>query len=172
MVVRSADPARDAAACAAIYAPYVTDGVASFEAEPPSASEMAQRIDAITRTHPWLVYEAGGAILGYAYGSQHRTRAAYRWAADVTVYVDAGHRRALYEELIERLRRQGFRTLHGGITLPNDASVGLHEALGFRLIGVYRNVGWKAGRWWHVGWWQLDLGDPGKNPPPEPEPPS
>jgi L-amino acid N-acyltransferase YncA len=173
MHVRGADPGRDAAGCAAIYAPFVSDGVASFERDPPSAEEMERRIEATTRTHPWLVLERDGALAGFAYASKHRSRAAYRWAADVTVYVDPAHWRAgcgrlLYEALLERLRRQRFRIACAGITLPNPASVGLHEALGFELVGVYRNIGWKREEWLDVGWWQLDLGAPAGNPPPEP----
>jgi len=175
-VIRHADPDADAAAFAAIYAPYVSDSVISFELEPPSAEEMAERIRAGTATHPWLVFEEGGKVLGFAYGGQHHHRAAYRWSADVTVYVARGmHRRgigrALYTALFELLRRQGFRVLCAGVTLPNDGSVGLHESLGFELVGVYRNVGWKDGRWHDVGWWQLDLGAPEGDPPADPRGP-
>lgn len=172
MPVRHADPARDAAACASIYAQYVTGSPASFELDPPSASEMAERIEATSAGHPWLVLERSGSVVGYAYGSQHHARPAYRWTADVTVYIDPAHRgtgagRELYEPLIELLRRQRIRIVCAGITLPNDASVGLHEALGFEAVGIYRDVGWKAGVWYDVGWWQLDLGAPG-DPPAEP----
>jgi phosphinothricin acetyltransferase len=172
-MVRYAEPARDAAACAAIYAPYVEDSVISFETQAPSAGEMAERIEAIGATHPWLVAERDGRIAGYAYASPHRARAAYRWATDVTVYVDGAHHRAgvgraLYEALFELLRSQRLRIACAGITLPNDASVGLHEALGFVPVGVYRNIGWKDGSWHDVGWWQLDLGAVPNEPPPEP----
>jgi L-amino acid N-acyltransferase YncA len=172
MPVRHADPARDGAACASIYAPYVEGSPASFEVDPPSAAEMAKRIEVTSERHPWLVLERSGAVVGFAYGSQHRSRAAYRWTADVTVYIDQAHLRTgagreLYEALLDLLRRQRIRVVCAGITLPNDASVGLHEALGFEPVGVYRNVGWKAGVWYDVGWWQLDLGTPGE-PPAEP----
>jgi L-amino acid N-acyltransferase YncA len=175
-VVRAADVQRDAAACAAIYAPYVTDSAISFELEPPDAAEMAARMESGSRTHPWLVFERDGEVAGYAYAGVHRTRAAYRWTAEVTAYVSQVHHRggigrALYEELLERLRAQNFRLAVGGITLPNDGSVGLHEAVGFEPVGVYRNIGWKFGRWHDVGWWQLDLGAPG-DPPAEPAPPA
>ncbi len=145
----------------------------SFEAEPPGAAHMTERIRATQKTHAWLVAERDGRVVGYAYGGVHRTRAAYRWTAEVSAYVDRSvHRggigRELYTELFERLRRQGFRLLVAGITLPNEASVGLHEAMGFERVGVYRNIGWKAGRWWDVGWWQLDLGAPAGDPPPGP----
>ena len=156
--VRSADPGRDGAACAAIYAPHVTDGVTSFEEVAPDAPAMAERIRRIQATHPWLVDEGeDGRVTGFAYGSAHSPRASYRWSADVAVYVHPDHHRRgvgrrLYEELFARLRRQGFRVLCAGIALPNPGSVGLHEAMGFTPVGVYRRVGWKHGAWRDVGW--------------------
>ena len=159
----------DAAAIRAIYAPYVLETAISFETEPPSVVEMADRIAGTMTSHPWLVDEHDGAIRGYAYASQHRTRAAYRWSADVAIYVAAGgHRqglgRGLYRPLFDILRAQRFRAAFAGITLPNEASVGLHEALGFTPVGVYQGVGYKTGAWRDVGWWQLDLGGPGGAP--------
>jgi L-amino acid N-acyltransferase YncA len=170
MLIRDADSRRDAAALAAIYAPYVRDTPISLEEEPPTADEIAGRIETTTRTHPWLVAEVDADILGYAYATRHRERACYRWAADVTVYVTperqrGGIGRALYQALFELLADQGFRIACAGITLPNPASVGLHEALGFHPVGVYRNIGWKHGVWYDVGWWQLALG--GDGPPAE-----
>jgi L-amino acid N-acyltransferase YncA len=171
--IRGADPERDAAACAALYAPNVDGSPVSFEEVAPSAAEMAERIARIGATHPWLVLEEDGEVIGYAYSSPHRSRRAYRWAVDVAVYVAAehrgrGHGRALYEALIERLREQRFHVACAGIALPNDASVALHERLGFVPVGVYRRIGWKAGAWRDVGWWQLELASPGDEPPPEP----
>ncbi|HEY1565688.1 MAG TPA: GNAT family N-acetyltransferase [Solirubrobacteraceae bacterium] len=162
MDIRHADPDRDAAACAAIYAPSVTDGVASLEERAPEPHEMADRIRISSRSHPWLVAEIDGEVVGYAYGSRHHDRAAYRWSADVTVYISAAHQRrgvgrALYAVLFELLKRQGIYELCAGVTLPNDGSVGLHESLGFRLIGVYHDVAFKFGRWYSVGWWQMSL---------------
>lgn len=159
MEVRPADPRRDAAVCAAIYSPHVTDLATSFEEVPPGPEEMARRIEA---AHLWLVAELGGEVVGWASAGPHRERAAYRWAADVAIYVDAAHRgsgigRALYQAMFDALRELGIRTVCAGITLPNDASVGLHEALGFELVGVFRSIGYKAGAWRDVGWWQLEL---------------
>ena len=140
----------------------MTESSISFETEPPSAAEMAQRIRA---AHIWLVAERDGKVVGYAYGGQHRSRAAYNWTVEVSAYVDrSAHRtgvgRLLYSELFDQLKARGFRLLVAGITLPNDASVAIHEALGFEPVGVYRNIGYKAGQWWDVGWWQLDMGAP------------
>jgi L-amino acid N-acyltransferase YncA len=163
---------RDAAAIAAIYAPIVRDTFISFETEPPSASAMAERIEAIQQRHPWLVATAGGEVVGYAYGSEHRQRAAYRWSVDVTVYVGESARgkgvgRRLYGSLLPLLRAQGFRGAFAGIALPNDASVRLHEAVGFTALGVYRDVGFKLGAWRDVGWWCLALSSDSA-PPSEP----
>ena len=162
MLIRHADPDRDAAACAAVYAPSITEGVASLEERAPGAHEMAGRIRAISRDYPWLVAEINGEVAGYAYGSRHHERAAYRWSADVTVYISSAHHRrgvgrALYAALFELLERQGVYEVCAGVTLPNDASVGLHEAMGFRPVGVYRDVAFKFGRWYSVGWWQMSL---------------
>jgi L-amino acid N-acyltransferase YncA len=168
-MVRHADPERDAAAIAAIYAPSVTSGVASFEAEPPDAAEMARRVAEGSRTHPWLVSERAGELAGYAYGGTHRSRAAYRWTVEVTVYVDTARQRSgvgreLYEALLPLLARQRFHIAVAGITLPNDASVALHEAVGFVPVGVYREIGHKNGAWHDVGWWQAWLRAAGEEP--------
>jgi L-amino acid N-acyltransferase YncA len=168
-VVRHADPAADAAACAAIYAPNVTAGVASFEDEPPDAAEMERRIADTSERYPWLVAERGGAVAGYAYGTVHRTRRAYRWVVEVTVYVDArrhgsGVGRQLYEALLPLLARQRLHLAVAGITLPNDASVALHEAVGFKPVGIYREIGYKNGAWHDVGWWQAQLRAAGEVP--------
>lgn len=176
-LIRAADPDRDAAACAAIYAPHVEDGVVSFEERAPDAAEMATRIELVSATHPWLVAELDGEPVGYAYACRFQERPAYRWTAMVSVYVDADHHRAgigrqLYLALFERLREQRFRTACAGITLPNAASVALHESLGFVAVGVNREVGWKQGAWRDVGWWQLELTPALDGPPPEPLPPS
>jgi L-amino acid N-acyltransferase YncA len=166
--IRDANPdSEDAAACAAIYAPYVSDSAISFEEHPPTAEELAARIRS---AYEWLVATRAGRVLGYAYGTRHQQRAAYRWSADVSVYIDPAHHRggvgrALYEELIARLRTAGLWTLCAGITQPNEASNGLHAALGFTLVGTYRRIGFKAGAWQDVAWMQLDL-RPGEDGPP------
>jgi L-amino acid N-acyltransferase YncA len=170
--VRAAKP-EDARAVSDIYAPYVAETVISFEIDPPDEAQMASRIAAVTPSFPWLIYELDGRPLGYAYASRHSERAAYDWSADAAVYIDRrAHRQgvgaALYAVLMAALRLQGFHTVFGGITLPNPASVGLHEACGFSSVGVYREVGFKFGAWRDVGWWGLQLGAP----PPDPQPPS
>lgn len=183
MLIRHADPARDGAACADIYRPFVTDSAVSFEQQAPSAQELSRRIESISRTHPWLVAQDADtdadadAVAGYAYACTHRERAAYRWAVDVAVYVAEGHRRRgigreLYGALLPLLARQGLRTACAGITLPNDASVALHESFGFEPVGVYRRIGWKGGAWRDVGWWQAELLGQGERPPPDPGPPA
>jgi L-amino acid N-acyltransferase YncA len=176
VTIRDADPELDADACALIYAPHVRSSPTSFEEAPPGGDELATRIRRTTATHPWLIADSDGTVVGYAYACRHRERPAYRWAADVSVYVsDARQRegvgRDLYEALFERLRRQGFRIACAGITLPNEASVALHERLGFIPVGVFRDIGWKAGAWRDVGWWQLELAS-GDGPPAEPLGPS
>lgn len=172
-IVRDAIPVDDAAACLDIYAPFVRDTFVSFEERVPTLEDFAERIRAATATHAWLVLELAGQVVGYAYASAHRSRAAYRWAADVTVYIGPSYRQAgagrrLYTELLERLRRQRFEVACAGITLPNDASVGLHRAMGFEPVGVYKRIGWKMGDWRDVGWWQLELTPATGAPPPEP----
>ncbi len=176
MLIRCADEDRDADGCARIYAPFVTDTVVSLEESPPDAAELSQRIATVSLSHPWLVAESNGCLAGFAYASRHRERASYRWAADVSVYVDPLHHRrgvatALYRELLLRLRRQGIYVACAGITVPNQASVALHESLGFTLVGVYPRIGYKHGAWRDVGWWQLALVAQRDEPPPEPGPP-
>jgi phosphinothricin acetyltransferase len=163
LVVRDAT-VHDAAACAAIYAPYVTGTVITFEYEPPTVADMAERMAAAQRTHAWLVLEDDGRVVGYAYGGPYKERAAYRWSCEVSVYLETGRRRggggrALYEALLARLTELGFRTAVAGMTLPNEASVGLHRALGFEPIGVQRRIGWKHGAWHDVAWVQRSIGD-------------
>ncbi|RKS08721.1 phosphinothricin acetyltransferase [Nocardiopsis sp. Huas11] len=154
--------AADAQACAAIYAPYVTDTSITFEYEPPTAAEMARRIADAQRDHAWLVLEEQGRVVGYAYGAPFRARAAYRWSCEVSVYLERGRRRTgagrtLYGALLPRLAERGMHTALAGMTLPNDASQGLHRALGFEPVGVLREIGHKHGSWRDVAWAQLSL---------------
>jgi L-amino acid N-acyltransferase YncA len=172
-VIRPANPG-DAAGCLDIYAPLVRDTAVSFETEAPTVEEFARRIAEITRDYPWLVCDAGGMIAGFAYGRPHRDRPAYRWSVEVSVYVARQHHRkgigrALYAQLLQTLRRQGYANAYAGIALPNAASVSLHESFGFTPVGVYRQVGFKLGRWRDVGWWALRL-RPGDRPPKTPIP--
>ena len=164
MRIRDAQ-AGDADACAAIYAPYVRDTAISFELDPPTPDEMATRIVAAQRTHAWIVAESGGQVVGYAYGSEFKSRAAYRFTCEVSVYLrpglgGRGLGRALYDVLLPRLAELGYRQAVAGMTLPNAASEGLHRASGFEPVGVYRSVGWKFERWHDVAFMQRPLADP------------
>lgn len=163
----------DAAACAEIYAPYVRDTAVSFELEPPTVAEMAGRIAAALARHAWVVVEDDGRVAGYAYGASFNPRGAYDWSTSVSVYTRPGRPRtgagrALYTALLDRLAARGYRTALAGIAVPNEASVGLHVAVGFEPVGTYRRVGWKLGRWHDVAWFQRPLGDPGDDEPPAP----
>jgi L-amino acid N-acyltransferase YncA len=168
--VRPAQP-HDAAALAEIYAPSVLQRPTSFELTAPDAAEMAARLARVTAAWPWLVAEVDGAIVGYCYASAHAEREAYRWSVTVTAYVREGrHRRgigrAMYARLFEILKRQGAVMAFAGITLPNEASVGLHQAMGFEPVGLYPNAGFKLGRWWDVAWYGLALRTPAREEPP------
>lgn len=162
MSIRVATP-DDAAAVQAIYAPVVRDTVISFELEPPSVDEMRGRIERTLESLPWLVSVDGqGQVNGFVYAGRHKERAAYQWSVDVTAYVRADVRRqgvgkALYQMLFDELARLGYFQAFAGIALPNEASVALHESVGFEPLGVYRNVGYKHGAWRDVGWWQRSL---------------
>jgi phosphinothricin acetyltransferase len=171
--IRSAEM-KDAAAICGIYAPYITDNATSFETEVPDIATIQGRIRNIQAQHPWLVFEADNKVLGYAYGSIYRTRHAYQWCVEVSAYIDrAAHRsgvgRALYTALFEILRLQGYVNAYACITLPNAASVGLHEAVGFTHIGVFNRIGYKFGQWHDVVWLELRLQEP-ETPVPNPIP--
>jgi L-amino acid N-acyltransferase YncA len=176
ITIRPADPARDAATCAEIYAPSVESTPISFETVPPDAAEFARRIAKYSSTHQFLVAEEDGEVLGYAYACRWAERPAYDWSVETSIYVAAGQQgkgvgRALYAELFERLRAQGFRIAVAGITLPNPASIGLHESMGFEPIGALRDIGWKEDGWRDVGFWQLSLQPLGEGTPDPPVPP-
>ncbi len=180
LALRLADPARDAAQVAAIYGPHVTTGLASFEALPPDAAEMGERIARGLSWAPWLVAVSGGGarderIAGYAYAGRHMERAGYRWDVNLSVYIapqwqgqGLGHR--LYDALVPILRLQRFLNAYAGVALPNPGSVRLHEAIGMRPVATYERVGWKHGAWLDVVWLHMPLAAELPNPPPEPIP--
>ena len=161
-LIRSANPS-DADAIARIYNHYITETVVTFETEEVTSTEMARRMDAVqSNSFPWLVAQRFGEVVGYAYANKWHSRSAYRFAAEMTVYLDPGHARLgigseLYKAVIEALAATDIHTAIGGIALPNDASVALHEKLGFRKAAHYREVGFKFDRWIDVGYWQRIL---------------
>ncbi len=162
--LRLATPA-DARAVHAIYAPIVSDSFISFEISAPTVEEIARRIGTTLARHPWIVFEDGEGIAGYAYGSEHRERLAYQWSVDVSCYVHERARRRgiagrLYRALFRILERQGFTNAFAGIAVPNEASVGMHSALGFVPVGTYVNVGYKYDGWHDVMWMQRPLATP------------
>jgi L-amino acid N-acyltransferase YncA len=159
----------DAAGVLAIYAPYCESTPITFEIAPPSVDQIRDRITSVMASYPWLVAEADGRVLGYVYGTRFRERAGYRWTAEVAVYIaeeakQRGLGKALYTTLFAILRAQGFAKAIAGITVPNPASVRLHESLGFVRTGIFPGVGYKDGNWLDVGWWQLQLQPEVPNP--------
>ena len=177
MIAIRAATVDDAAAIAAIYAPYVLTGTATFETEAPDAAAMRARIEKADGFFPWLVAtngDAEGGVLAYAYAAPFRDRPAYRYVVESTIYVAGamqgqGAGRLLYDALIDTLRAQGFTQAIAAIALPNDYSIRLHESVGFRRAGVLREVGYKHGRWIDVGYWQCELNE-STMPPPDPRP--
>jgi L-amino acid N-acyltransferase YncA len=171
--IRLATP-EDGAAVADIYAPYCDGSAVSFEQVAPSAAQMRQRIADVIAHRPWLVLDDGGAVAGYAYAVPHNDRWAYRWSVNTAIYISRAHHRrgagrALYTTLFDLLRRLGYYRAVAGITLPNPASVGLHETMGFELVGVYRDIGYKLGKWRDVGWYEAPI-QPVPEEPEEPRP--
>jgi L-amino acid N-acyltransferase YncA len=161
MIIRNVIP-DDAHAICAIYNHYVENTVISFEEKPVSENEMKRRIREIVRSLPWLVAEEDGRVLGYAYASPWKNRGAYRYAVESTVYLapDAAGRgigRRLCRELISALGRRHVHAVMACIALPNPASIGLHEKLGFERVAHFKQIGWKFDRWIDVGYWQLVL---------------
>jgi L-amino acid N-acyltransferase YncA len=164
----------DAAAVAEIYGPFCEDSPITFETVRPTIEEIENRIRRILERFPWLVCENEDEVIGYAYAGPHRDRAAYRWCVDVAIYLSGNRRRqgfgtALYRVLFQLLRIQGYFQAYAGITLPNPASIRLHQHLGFEPVGVYKRVGFKAQAWHDVSWWALPL-QPADRPPTEPLP--
>lgn len=164
--------ANDAKAILAIYAPFCQPNSAvSFETVPPTQEEMQKRIVITLKTYPWLVWEQNGEIVGYAYADQHKSRAAYNWDVDVSIYLlekvrGKGIGKKLYQALFDGLKTLGYFNAYAGITLPNEASLALHKSLGFTLVGVYNNVGFKGGAWRDVAWFALKLQPYNLNPEP------
>ena len=152
----------DAAALAAIYNHYILHTIVTFEEEAITAADMAGRVAEITASHPWLVWAEGGKILGYAYAGKWKSRCAYRYAVESTVYLDheatgRGLGTRLYAALIGELRQAKLHCVIGGVALPNAGSVALHEKLGFTKVAHFKEVGWKQDRWIDVGYWELIL---------------
>jgi L-amino acid N-acyltransferase YncA len=166
-------PARiyDAKEIIDIYAPSILNAAISFETEVPSLVEMEGRIESILEKFPWIVCSIDGEIAGYVYGSKYRDREAYQWSCECTAYIHEqfkgkGIGKKLYQLLFQLLKLQGFRTVYAVITLPNEASINLHEKCGFEKFAEYENVGYKFGYWHTVGWWKLRLNDYDPDPPP------
>jgi L-amino acid N-acyltransferase YncA len=154
--------AGDSGAIASIYRPYCEDSAVSFEQVAPNAVEIARRIAATLTQRPWIVLEDAGAVVGYAYAGPHNERWAYRWSVNTAIYISGTHQRrgagrALYVTLFGLLRHLGYYRAVAGITMPNPASVGLHKAMGFDLVGVYRDIGYKLGAWRDVGWYEAEI---------------
>jgi L-amino acid N-acyltransferase YncA len=165
--IRAAE-AHDAGAILRIYSPYILSSAFTFEVTVPTLPEIQARIRDYSRLG-WLVAEVDSEVVAYAYASPHRTREAYQWCCEVSVYVDDAHQRRglarrLYTELFTMLKKKGYVNAYSGITLPNDKSVALHEALGFKPVGVYEKIGYKLGAWHDVGWWGLTLNPHPANP--------
>lgn len=161
--IRVATPA-DGEAVRSIFAPFVESTAISFEVEPPTVSEMADRIETTVRTHPWLVCEVEGGVVGYAAAGALRSSPPYEWTVELSIYVDerarrSGVGRALYASLFAVLELQGYRNAYAVTTLPNPASVGFHERMGFEPVGLFPEVGYKQGQWYDVRWWHRAIGE-------------
>ena len=172
-IVRPAVP-QDAAACVAIYRPYVENTAISWEIEVPTVDEMASRIDGLRATHEWLVLERGDQIVGFAYGQPLKRLASFRWSAETGIYMTSpitapAVGATLYTRLLRRLTERGYRQAFAGITQPNEASNEFHRSFGFQDAGTYRRVAWKHDSWHDVAWMQLDLlGPADRDGPPGP----
>jgi L-amino acid N-acyltransferase YncA len=171
--VRSAS-LQDAAACVAIYRPYVENTAISWDIEVPSVDEMASRIASAQKAHEWLILELDDRVIGFAYGHALIRLPSFQWSAETGIYIHvdhrgAGHGRRLYTQVLRRLTERGYRRAFAGITQPNEASNVFHRSFGFQDAGVYRRVEWKHNSWHDVAWMQLDLlGPADQNGPPSP----
>ena len=161
----------DAIAIQAIYAPVVRETAISFEYEPPGVEEIERRMAKVLQSRPWLVYEADGQVLGYAYASTFRERAAYDWGPEVSIYVKDGAQgrgigRELYATLFDVLRVLNYCQVWAGATTPNESSERLHRAMGFELVGRFPSAGYKFGKWHDTVFWRLALRElPAEAPP-------
>lgn len=154
-----------------IYSNYVINTATSFETDVPSEQEMQSRISSCLQKYPWIVWVINERIAGYVYASKHREREAYQWSCESSVYVDddfqgRGIGKKLYQLLFQVLKLQGFRNVYAGITMPNEASINLHEKCGFKHFATYENIGYKLGKWHTVKWWKLQINNYDLNPPP------
>ncbi len=152
----------DAGEICTIYNYYIDNTTTTFEETPVATIDMSARIDACIPEDSWWVAELEQKITGYAYATPWKPRAAYRNTVEVTVYIAPGHERrgiasALYQQLFQTLKNKGLHCALAGIALPNEASVALHESLGFRKVGELEEVGFKFGKWINVGYWELRL---------------
>lgn len=152
----------DASEMLSIYTPIVEKTAISFELTPPDLAEFTQRVEKTLDQYPWLVCVIDGYIAGYAYASAHRSRGAYGWSAEASVYVSPDYRgrgaaRGLYHTLFECLTLQGYHNVYAGLMVPNPPSEALHQALGFTYVGVFQRIGYKFGRWHDVAWYHLRL---------------
>jgi len=152
----------DVEAILKIYSPYIETSATSFEEKIPSINSFSKRVKDISSKFPYIIAKYDGVTVGYAYATALRSRSAYRWSVETTVYVSKNHHRKgvgreLYKNLFEILRKQNFKNAFAAISLPNQGSRNLHMRMGFEKIGVYKNVGFKLDQWWDVEWWQLEL---------------
>lgn len=160
----------DAENVLAIYQPYIERTPFTFETTAPTVMEFEGRIKTNTEKYPWLVAEDKGMIIGYAYASKHRDREAYQWCVESSVYMreeyhGSGVAKLLYSELFETLRHRGYINVYAGITLPNPKSHSFHSKMGFEPVGIYRNIGYKLGKWHDVAWMVKTLGEHKADPP-------
>jgi phosphinothricin acetyltransferase len=160
-IIRAITPA-DVNQVLDIYTPFVLNTAITFDYEVPSIEEFTHKIEDITAKYPWIGYFEDDRLLGYAYASRHRQKAAYEWSPESTIYVREGHHgkgigRILYQELFQQLRKQGYFNVFAGVLIPNEASERLHKSVGFEEIGIFRKIGYKLGKWNDVKWFQMRL---------------
>jgi len=163
LIIRPAAPG-DAAAILDIYRNFILNTTVTFEETVPTLEQFRARMDSIMAEYPFLVCEDGGRIAGYAYAHRHQSREAYRYSAELSIYLrphytGLGIGRAMCDAMVELLRMQGVQTVYSAVSMPNDASCALHEAMGFEQAGLWKNTGYKKGRWIDILWYQLALGD-------------